>query len=340
MANGIYNQAASQVDANLAPVLQALAGQQQQAALVRGQGLADAKNAYQSTHGDLNYIHAQAGSYLQGMNSNINSGYSAAAANTAAANEALQKQLGLNTKNNAAAATSEQQRMGLSGLGLGNFGADANFIQSIAAQTARNDQSNLETARAGASEVGNLLLGMNVGSRAQGLGTAKNNWATNAKGINDNYTNEANKIRQEMSNTRAQRNAMINELVNQLTAQAQAKADSDRAYALQREQFAASQGQNALDNKYRYDAMNNDNIWRRTELEMADAQGIRESELAYEELRRLYGPGMGLTRSRGGAIPKGNSSRGSGTNVADLIRRIQNMGSGTTTGQRQIAGVS
>jgi hypothetical protein len=129
---------------------------------------------YQRGVGDINYIGAEVGDYLNRMNSNISGGYDAAGSQMAAARAALQGQLSDTTNQNASEASSELNRLGIGGSGLGSMRSDSNFAQMVAAQQGTAEQANNSAARANSGAVGQLLLGMNQGQRQAGIGNLLN----------------------------------------------------------------------------------------------------------------------------------------------------------------------
>lgn len=130
-----------------------------------------ARNHYQSAVGDLNHVFGESGDYIGFQNQAIQQNYDALEDRAQQAQAALLDHLQANGAANAGAANAELERLGIQGSGdMGQFAADQSNIENVAQVTGANNLANISAAQSNASDVGNLLLGMNAGSKASALG--------------------------------------------------------------------------------------------------------------------------------------------------------------------------
>lgn len=132
------------------------------------------KNMFKRSRKDLKTIRKDVVGFIGSQNQAINKRYGETSTGLSAINSNLQSSLSNQSAAAKSAAMSELQRLGLQGVGLNQFNADAANQQAVASQLGANEQANLSAMRYGDLSIGNLLKGMAHGSYQSQLGTALN----------------------------------------------------------------------------------------------------------------------------------------------------------------------
>lgn len=170
-----YSEAASLVNAQLKPQIRDIRNERQK---LRRETQFERQRAYRNynqTTGDLNHIFSETGDYIGSQNQAIQDQYSGLTDRTTQAQAALMQHLQENGAGAVNGVTSELSRLGIEGgADLGAISNDQQFMEGQAAINGQSMQANIGLQQAGASDVGNLLMGMTAGSRASSLGQAAN----------------------------------------------------------------------------------------------------------------------------------------------------------------------
>lgn len=130
-----------------------------------------ANRLYTRATGDLNHVFDESGQYIGYQNQAIQDQYSQLNDRSQQAQAALLDHLQTQGQSNMGAAQSELARLGIGGPGmLDQMAADQSNMTNVANQTGANNAANINLQATAAGDVGNLLAGMNAGSRASAIG--------------------------------------------------------------------------------------------------------------------------------------------------------------------------
>lgn len=136
--------------------------------------IGSAERLYERSLGDISHIYDQTRGYIGSQNALINQQTVDSRAQSAALAQQLSAQLSQNGTQAQAGSNAELARLGISGAAMpGYFAADQANAQNVASLMGSNADSNLAMMGAGASQIGNLLLGANEGSRGAAFGRAQ-----------------------------------------------------------------------------------------------------------------------------------------------------------------------
>lgn len=187
----------------------------------------DANTNYQRSVGDLKYLYDKSGKYIGDANSKIDAGFKDARAQSTAAGAALQQQIAANGQK-----TTDDVNSALNGLGINYEGAtsgmtaDQQYQSNQAAQNTQNNDANLGLMQGNAMSVGNLLLGMNSGSRTSNLGqalNARNDALSEAARTRDN---QLAAINDSVNSAKAGRGDLIVQIMDQMRQSGWFKKDA------------------------------------------------------------------------------------------------------------------
>lgn len=243
----------------------------------------EARQLYQRTTGDLEHIFDESGDYIEHQNNLITGQYDDTRSRALAAQQALAQQLAAQGNATGTGVNDELARLGIQGgADMGQFASDQAFAQNTAALGGQHNLQNLDMMSANAASVGNLLSGMNEGSRASQLGQAKNTRNSMFGDINDAKRDAKADVQQAMREARAARPGLIQQMLESLAQTGWGQFVDSKNLSLQQQQLNLQrQAQNFAQNQTR----------------MANA--------------RLYGGGGSGGSSGGGSSSGGGYSGGS-----------------------------
>lgn len=166
-----YGDALSLVNADIHKQMYGLRSEKQK---IRRETQAERQRAnrlYNSAVGDLNHVFDESGAYIGHQNQAIQDQYFQLNDRSQQAQAALLDHLQTQGQSNMGAAQSELARLGIGAPGmLDQFAADQSNMMGVANQTGANNAANIGLQQTAAGDVGNLLSGMNAGSRASAIG--------------------------------------------------------------------------------------------------------------------------------------------------------------------------
>lgn len=213
-----YNQARRLVQLQIQEALNELRREKQGVGRDYQHGVEDANTLYNRSIGDLEHIYKESGDYIGFQNQAIADAFAANKAENAAATQALLGTLSGNTSGVIGGVDAEMARLGITGAAnTGGISADGAFAGNLAGINGANEQANIAAMAAGSADVGNLLLGMNAGSRSSHMGQAVNDRNYMLTELLRNRDDNLNDIRQAMRDVRGKKGGMINELLMQLS---------------------------------------------------------------------------------------------------------------------------
>jgi hypothetical protein len=215
-----------------------------------------------ATIGDLDYLYNEADDYIGAQKQQIDSRYNQTKENVGNIFADLQQSQGQQIDATRAAAMAEMQRLGIQQTGMGQYDADAAFLQGLGQQQAADVDANLRSQQTGASAIGDLLQGMSRGSRASQIGQATTDAQESINDVRGDVRGQLLDIFDSMRGVRAERPAMTNELWMQM---------QDSAYQQWAETNQINFQNQLATNQFNLDVdkLSSDNLWKKAELRQA-----------------------------------------------------------------------
>ncbi len=133
-----------------------------------------AKRDYRQGLGDLDYIYGETADYTNAMGQQIQANYGAAKDRASQAQAALVAALGGNSAAAQTNVTDNLSQLGISGINMDQFSADAANALSNASISGANNMAAIDAAASGAADISALIQGMVAGSKSAAYGEQLN----------------------------------------------------------------------------------------------------------------------------------------------------------------------
>lgn len=171
---------------------------------------------YRRTKGDVNLAFGESGEFMGQQNDIISGRFADAQSQQAAAQQALMGQLGQNAQKSLGGAGDELARLGLSGDFGNQAGADQLYAQQAAQLMNAGQQGNLDAMQGNAQSVGDMLLSMNSGAKANMLTQALVGRNDARHGIREDRNDTINDLQSQARQTKREKGSITREILQQL----------------------------------------------------------------------------------------------------------------------------
>lgn len=232
--------------------------------------------------GDLRYLFNEADDYIGAQNEQINSRYNQTAEDLGSIFGSLQANQGQQIDARRAAAMAEMERLGIQQTGMGQFDADAAYLQGMGQQQQANALANLDVQKRNSSTVGDLLQSMSRGSRTSLLGQADMESQENINDIRGDVRGQLMDIFDSMREVKMDRPRATNELWMQM---------QDSAYQQWAEQGQMNFQNQLAANQFNLDVskLNSDNLWKKAAMrqEAKKAAAKRRQQRQMDQARNI-----------------------------------------------------
>jgi hypothetical protein len=237
----------------------------------------EANNHGQKVRGDLDYLFNEADDFIGAQNTKIDGQYDQQRAQLQDLFNSVQGEQSQATDLRRQAAMAEMQRLGIDQAGLGQFDADANFMDQLAGQQQAGTMANVDMQDRNMGDIGSMLESMSRGSRTSLVGKANVAQQEAVNDIRGDTREQLMDIFDSMREVRKGRPAAVNELWTQM---------QQNAY----QQWAETQQMNFQNqlatNQFNLDVSehNSSNLWKRAKLR----QDAKREQAKRRQQRQLW----------------------------------------------------
>jgi Fe-S cluster biosynthesis and repair protein YggX len=177
----------------------------------------DVRQEFRNERQDINKIFGETGEFIGQQNGLIDERFKASNAQAQAAQAALMEQLGGMNSANTGAVGDELGRLGMDmGAFGGQLAADQGYATDMAAISGANNAANLQAMQAASGTMGNMLLGMNEGSKGSMLSANMRNRDEQIGDIRDAKHDFTKDVQQRVLDAKSQRGDMIRSMLEQM----------------------------------------------------------------------------------------------------------------------------